>query len=78
MNPSAATLTALLQAGDASAAALGSPGGRTLTFGALRSLIARTVETLAARGIGPNDRVALVTLPIAASSATTSAPCGGT
>ena len=60
MNPSAATLSALLEAGDASAAALGSPGGRTLTFGALRSLIARTVETLAARGIGPNDRVALV------------------
>jgi acyl-CoA synthetase (AMP-forming)/AMP-acid ligase II len=60
MNPSPSTLTALLEAGDASAAALGSPGGRTLTFGGLRSLIARTVETLAARGIGPNDRVAIV------------------
>jgi acyl-CoA synthetase (AMP-forming)/AMP-acid ligase II len=60
MNPSAATLTSLLEAGDARTAALGSPGGRTLTFGALRSLISRTVETLAARGIGPNDRVAIV------------------
>jgi len=54
------TISALLESGDAGAAALASPGGRPLTFGALRSLIAQTVEVLAARGIGPNDRVALV------------------
>src|SRR5437870_1057591 len=60
MNPSASTITALLETGDTKATALSSPGGRTLSFGALRSLISRTVETLAARGMGPNDRVAIV------------------
>ena len=60
MNPSASTIAALLETGDTKATALSSPGGRTLSFGALRSLISRTVETLAARGIGPNDRVAIV------------------
>jgi acyl-CoA synthetase (AMP-forming)/AMP-acid ligase II len=60
MTPSASTITALLDGGDAGATALGTPGGRPLTFGALRSVIAQTAETLAARGIGPGDRVAIV------------------
>ena len=60
MNPSESTITALLETGDAGAAALGGPGARALTFGELRSLVSQTVEALAARGIGPNDRVALV------------------
>src|SRR2546425_6967915 len=60
MNPSESTITALLETGDAGAAALGGPGARALTFGELRSLVSQTVEALAARGIGPNDRVAIV------------------
>jgi acyl-CoA synthetase (AMP-forming)/AMP-acid ligase II len=60
VNPSASTVAGLLEAADAGAVALGSPGGQPLTFAALRSVIVQTVESLAAHHVGPNDRVALV------------------
>ncbi len=60
MNASEPTITTLLASGAAGTTALGSPGARPLSFGALRSAIAQTAETLAARGIGPGDRVAIV------------------
>ena len=40
--------------------ALGAPSRPTLTFGALRSLIAHTLADLNALGLGRNDRVAIV------------------
>ncbi|MBI4502296.1 MAG: AMP-binding protein [Gemmatimonadetes bacterium] len=60
MSQSELTVPALLGAGADRATALSSPGGIPLTHQALRSQIGRTVEALAARGIGPNDRVAIV------------------
>src|SRR5262245_56988023 len=54
------TIAELLQAGAADRAALNAPGGVPLSYGALRSLVARTVDALRARGIAPNDRVAFV------------------
>ncbi|HXQ30081.1 MAG TPA: acyl--CoA ligase [Gemmatimonadales bacterium] len=55
-----ATVATLLDAGNAQAVAIGSPGGRPLTFGALRAAIGRTVKSLSAYGIAPNDRIAIV------------------
>ncbi|HEY7759249.1 MAG TPA: acyl--CoA ligase [Burkholderiales bacterium] len=60
MSNSAATVIGLLEAGAADGVALSAPGGVPLTFGALRALVARTVAALNARGIGRDDRVAIV------------------
>ena len=54
------TLSNLLAAGEDHAPALRTPGGIPLTYGGLRALIGTTTGTLAARGIGPGDRVAIV------------------
>lgn len=56
----ASTITQLLDAGAAENPALSTPGGVPLIYGALRSLVADTTGALAARGIGNNDRVAIV------------------
>jgi oxalate---CoA ligase len=54
------TIRELLQAGADDATALSEPGGVPLSYGALRELVADTVVALNARGIGINDRVAIV------------------
>jgi acyl-CoA synthetase (AMP-forming)/AMP-acid ligase II len=55
-----ATLTDLLAQGAADAPAISAPGRAPLAHGALRALIARTLASLNAWGIGRNDRVAIV------------------
>ena len=60
MSDSPSTITGLLERGDAKATALSSPGGVPLTYGALRSLVSDTMAALGGRGIGANDRVAIV------------------
>jgi acyl-CoA synthetase (AMP-forming)/AMP-acid ligase II len=60
MSNSASTVATLLDAGAPDAPALTSPGGIPLTYGALRALAARTLAGLNARGVGRNDRVAIV------------------
>jgi acyl-CoA synthetase (AMP-forming)/AMP-acid ligase II len=60
MTDTPATISALLAVGADDAPALSTPGGVPLTYGALRALVADTVRTLGARGIGPGDRVAIV------------------
>ena len=60
MTESISTLATLLEAGDANHAAISSPGGVPLSYGALRTLVADTVKALRSRGIQPNDRVAYV------------------
>lgn len=76
------TLHELLQAGADDAVALAAPGRPSLSYAALRGLVADTMAALNAGGIGRNDRVAIV-LPngpemascfIACASAVTSAP----
>ncbi len=59
MTPSA-SLTAMLAAGADAAPALAAPGRAPLSFAALRALIADTLASLNALGIGRNDRVAIV------------------
>jgi acyl-CoA synthetase (AMP-forming)/AMP-acid ligase II len=54
------TLSGLLAAGAASHVALGAPGGRPLTYGALRAHVHRTVGKLNQLGIARGDRVAIV------------------
>jgi acyl-CoA synthetase (AMP-forming)/AMP-acid ligase II len=54
------TLSELLNAGAAGTTALTAPGGVPLSHGALRALLARTVDELAAHGIALGDRVAIV------------------
>jgi len=54
------TIPALLERGADDATALGAPGGKPLTYRALRTLVADVRESLAARGIGPGDRVGIV------------------
>jgi acyl-CoA synthetase (AMP-forming)/AMP-acid ligase II len=75
-------LKPLLAVGADDAPALGAPGRRPLSFGELRALIARTLASLNAAGIGRNDAVAIV-LPngpemaacyMACASGVTSAP----
>lgn len=55
-----ATLKDLLAQGAADAPAISAPGRAPLAHGALRTLIARTLASLNAWGIGRNDRVAIV------------------
>ena len=77
-----ATLKDLLAQGAADAPALSAPGRAALSHGQLRELIARTLATLNAAGIGRNDRVAIVlpngpemaTCFMACASGVTSAP----
>ena len=54
------SLTQLLATGRPGAPALAAPGRRPLDFQALRALIAHTLTSLNALGIGRNDRVAIV------------------
>ncbi len=54
------TIYELLQAGDGDRIAISGIDRPDLTYGALRELVARTIETLNAAGIGRNDRVAIV------------------
>ena len=54
------TVLRLLDAGAGDATCINTPGGKPLTYGALRDLAARTVATLNARGVGRGDRVAIV------------------
>ncbi len=58
MNPR--TIPELLQCGADTATALSTPGGKPLTYRALRALVADVVGALNARGIGGGDRVAIV------------------
>ena len=60
MSDTATTVTALLDAGAPEATALATPGGSPLTYRALRALAAQTLAALNARGVGRNDRVAIV------------------
>ncbi len=54
------TLHELLAAGADTAPAIRAPSRPALTFAALRTLIAATIESLNSLGIGRNDRVAIV------------------
>jgi acyl-CoA synthetase (AMP-forming)/AMP-acid ligase II len=60
MKEDMSTIIELLQAGAPAAPALSAPGRQPLTYEALRRLAQTTVEALHARGIGRNDRVAIV------------------
>ena len=76
------TLEHLLRNGADGAPALAAPGRPTLTYGALRSLVAATIAALNGAGAGRNDRVAIVldngpemaACFLACASGTTSAP----
>ena len=57
---SARTIAQLLEAGDDKATAITAPGGVPLTYGALRAQVHGIVSALNERGIGANDRVAIV------------------
>src|SRR5882724_5332969 len=54
------TVLDLLEAGASGAPALSAPGGAPLMFRALRQLARDTLSALNAKGIGRNDRVAVV------------------
>jgi oxalate---CoA ligase len=54
------TIPDLLRTGADDATALSAPGGKPLTYKALRALVKETTQTLNARGIGAGDRVAIV------------------
>jgi acyl-CoA synthetase (AMP-forming)/AMP-acid ligase II len=56
-----ATIEQALRRGADTAPAIGAPEQQSLTFAALRELVAATVTRLNALGIGRNDRVAIVT-----------------
>ena len=60
MSTSATTVGGLLDAGAPDATAISAPGAVPLTYRALRTLATQTVVALNARGIGRNDRVAIV------------------
>jgi len=54
------TIVELLKAGADDATALSTPGGKPLSYRALRALVADIGAALSARGIGTNDRVGIV------------------
>jgi acyl-CoA synthetase (AMP-forming)/AMP-acid ligase II len=58
--PDPSTVSELLAAGRDDAAAIGAPEREPLTYAGLRRHVGVTVEALNARGIGRNDRVAIV------------------
>ena len=60
MSSSPTTVLELLEAGTPGATALSTPGGAPLTYQALRQLARDTLSALNAKGIGGNDRVAIV------------------
>jgi acyl-CoA synthetase (AMP-forming)/AMP-acid ligase II len=60
MTDTASTIAEILKAGADDAPALNAPGGVPLFYRALRALTAKNASDLAAHGIGPNDRVAIV------------------
>ena len=60
MSSSPSTVLGLLDAGANDATCINTPGGKALTYGALRALAARTVDALNAKGVGRNDRIAIV------------------
>src|SRR5215471_18796136 len=60
MSTAAATIQELLRSGEDESTALSEPGGTPLSYARLRQLVAATVATLNERGIGRNDRVAIV------------------
>jgi len=60
MSNSASTVLRLLEAGADQATCISTPGGKPLTYAALRALAAQTVAALNAQGVGRNDRVAIV------------------
>lgn len=76
------TLKSLLATGADTALAVSAPGRRPLNYSALRALVASTLASLNAMGVGRNDRVAIVlnngpemaTCYMACASGTTSAP----
>ena len=82
MTSTAVTLQDLLARGADAAPALSAPDRQTLDFAGLRALVAQTVASLNAMGIGRNDRVAIVLANgpemaacyIACASGVTSAP----
>ena len=54
------TIASCLEYGQADDIAIAAPGRASLSFDALRSHIAKTASELNARGVGRNDRVAIV------------------
>jgi acyl-CoA synthetase (AMP-forming)/AMP-acid ligase II len=60
MTDAAQTIGALLAVGAEQAPALSAPGGKPLTYAALRAHVRTIVAALATQGISANDRVALV------------------
>ena len=60
MGTTAASVTALLERGADTATALSAPGGVPFNYQTLRKLASDTTAALNARGIGRNDRVAIV------------------
>lgn len=60
MSANQSPVRALLETGNADDRAITAPGRPDLTFGQLRDLADGTLRQLAARGIGPGDRVAIV------------------
>jgi acyl-CoA synthetase (AMP-forming)/AMP-acid ligase II len=60
MTEDARTIAQLLEAGAENDTAITSPGGVPLTYGALRAHVRGIVSALNERGIGANDRVAIV------------------
>jgi len=60
MTDTASTISEILKTGADDAPALSSPGGVALSYAALRTLTAKIASDLAAHGVGPNDRVAIV------------------
>ncbi|MCU0973020.1 MAG: AMP-dependent synthetase, partial [Burkholderiales bacterium] len=60
MNATASTVRELLGVGAPEAAALSALEGPALTYSALRGLVSDTLTTFNARGIGRNDRIAIV------------------
>ena len=55
-----AILSDLLKAGADNATALNAPGGKPLSYRALRALVAEIAKSLASQVIGPGDRVGIV------------------